>query len=198
MLDYAVIQDNFTKHGFSTQLFFTKEDAKAYLCRKLQNQTIGFGGSETLMQMGLFEMLQKNNAVVWHNKVPAFDVRRFANCASIYITSANAVTKSGEIVNIDSTGNRVSMMAFGPEVCYYIVGKNKITNTLEEATYRAKNIAAPKNAQRLQAKTPCAIKADKCYDCKSPERICRITSIIDRAPKGMQCEILFIDEKLGF
>ena len=197
-MEYTTMRQNFEKHGFSTHLFSTKEAAKDYLCGVLQKQTIGFGGSETLRQMGLFEALQQNNAVVWHNKVPARDVRRLANCATIYITSANAVTVSGEIVNIDATGNRVSMMAFGPQACYYIVGKNKVATTLDEAIFRAKNVAAPKNAQRLQAKTPCAVKGDKCYDCNSPGRICRITSIIDRAPNTMRCEILFIDQELGY
>ena len=197
-MEYSMIRQNFEKHGFSTQLFSSKEEASDYLVNTLQRQTIGFGGSATLKEMGLFEALQQSNAVVWHNKVPSRDVRRLANCANIYITSANAVTESGEIVNIDATGNRVSMTAFGPETCYYIVGKNKITANLSDAIYRCKNVAAPKNAKRMNAKTPCAKNADKCYDCNSPERICRITTIIDRAPMGMKCEIIFIDQELGF
>lgn len=196
-MDYSAMMANFQKHGFTTQLFSTKEEARDYLVNALQNQTIGFGGSVTLKEMGLYEALQQNNAVVWHNKVPARDVRRLANCANIYITSANAVTESGEIVNIDGTGNRVAMTAFGPETCYYVIGKNKITQNVNDAIYRAKNIAAPLNAKRLHAKTPCAIKADKCYDCKGPDRICRITAIIDRAPMGKKCEIIFIDQALG-
>lgn len=197
-MEYSMIRQNFEKHGFSTRFFSSKEEASDYLVNTLQRQTIGFGGSATLKEMGLFEALQQNNAVVWHNKVPSRDVRRLANCANIYITSANAVTESGEIVNIDATGNRVSMTAFGPETCYYIVGKNKITANISEAYSRCKNVAAPLNAKRLGAKTPCAVKGDKCYNCNSPERICRVTAIIDRAPMGMKCEIIFIDQELGF
>lgn len=197
-MEYARIRENFEQHGFTTQLFSTKEEVCAYLMDALQNETIGFGGSETLTQMGLFELLQQKNAVVWHNKVPSVRTRKLANCADIYITSANAVTETGEIVNIDGTGNRVAMTAFGPQKCYYIVGKNKITADLTAAYQRCKHVAAPLNAKRLGAKTPCAAQGDRCYNCNSPGRICRIISVIERAPMGMQCEIIFVDAHLGF
>lgn len=197
-MDYLQIRTNFERHGFTTQLFSTKEEACCYLADVLQHQTIGFGGSETLKEMDLFEVLQQKNVVVWHNKIPGYPVRKLANCADIYITSANAITKTGEIVNIDATGNRVAMTAFGPQICYYVIGKNKITENISDAYSRCKNIAAPLNARRLGAKTPCAVKGDKCYDCNSLNRICRIISIIERVPMSMKCEIIFIDEDLGF
>lgn len=197
-MEYSEIRRNFEQHGFTTQLFAAKDAVCKYLADTLQNQTIGFGGSETLTDMDLFEILQQKNAVIWHNKTPGMRVRKLANCADIYITSANAVTKTGEIVNIDGTGNRVAMTAFGPQICYYIVGKNKITENIGDAYDRCKNIAAPLNAKRLGAKTPCAVKGDKCYDCNSPQRICRILSVIERAPLGMKCEIIFVNETLGY
>lgn len=197
-MEYSQIRQNFERHGFTTQLFSSKEDACHYLINVLQNQTIGFGGSETLREMELFEALQQKNVVIWHNKIPTLPVRKLANCTDIYITSANAITKNGEIVNIDGTGNRVAMTAFGPQSCYYIIGKNKITADISAAYSRCKNVAAPLNARRLGAKTPCAVKGDKCYDCNSPNRICRIISIIERPPLGMKCEIIFVDQNLGF
>ncbi|WP_310603998.1 lactate utilization protein [Anaerosporobacter sp.] len=197
-MDYMEIRKNFEKHGFITQLFASKEEARDYLSSKLQGRTIGFGGSVTLKEMELYEALQQNNVVIWHNKVASMEVRNLASNASIYITSANAVTQLGEIVNIDGTGNRVAMTSFGPETCYYVVGKNKITKNIEQAIYRSKNVASPLNARRVGVKTPCAIKGDKCYDCNSPDRICRITTIIERPPMGMNCEIIFIDEELGY
>ena len=197
-MDYTLIRENFEKHGFATQLFATKEEARDYLVGKLDKQTIGFGGSVSLEEMGLFEALGQNNAVVWHNKVGnARDVRVLANCANVYITSANAVSETGKIANIDGTGNRLAMTAFGPTSCYYVVGKNKITPTVADALYRCRNVAAPKNAHRLGAKPPCAVKGDKCYDCNSPGRICRMTMVTDRAPMGMACEVIFVDEDLG-
>jgi hypothetical protein len=197
-MEYSRIRTNFERHGFTTQLFSAKEAVCSYLDDILQNQTIGFGGSETLREMGLFEVLQQKNAVIWHNKIPGLAVRKLANCTDIYITGANAVTETGEIVNIDGTGNRVAMTAFGPQACYYVVGKNKITANINDAYARCKNVAAPLNARRVGAKTPCAAKGDKCYDCNSPDRICRIISVIERVPLGMKCEIIFVDQALGF
>lgn len=197
-MDYSPIRKNFEKHGFSTQLFPDREKTVAYLCKTLDKQTIGFGGSVTLKEMGLYEALAENNAVVWHNRIAAFEVRRLANSARVYIPSANAVSETGEIVNIDGTGNRVAMTAFGPETCYFVVGKNKIVPSLADAMDRCRNVAAPRNAQRLNAKTPCARNGDKCYDCDSPDRICAVTVIHSRVPRGMRCEIIFVDEELGY
>ena len=90
------------------------------------------------------------------------------------------------------------MTNFGPQTCIYIIGKNKITDDLAAALHRAKHVAAPKNCQRMNLKTPCAAKADRCYDCNSPDRICRVTNIVERAPFGVKSEIIFVDEDLGF
>lgn len=196
-MDYQTIRQNFESHGFTTQLFSTGEEVKNYLVKKLERRTIGFGGSVTLKDIGLYEALSEKNVVVWHNKVLAKEVRELANQASIYITSANAVSETGEIVNIDMTGNRVAMTAFGPRECYYIVGKNKITPTLADALYRAKHVAGPKNAQRLKAKTPCARDGNQCYNCNTPERVCRMTIFFDRPPFGMPTEVIFVDQDFG-
>jgi len=77
------------------------------------------------------------------------------------------------------------------------VGKNKITKNLPEALHRAKHVAGPQNALRVKAETPCARKGDRCYDCNTPGRICRMTMITERAPFGMQSEVIFIDQDLG-
>ena len=197
-MDYAAIRKNFENHGFSTQLFSTGQEAVEYLAGKLQGRTIGFGGSLTLRELGLYETLCNTNAVVWHHKVLSDAVRRLARQTNTYISSANAVAATGQIVNIDGAGNRLAMTAYGPEECYYVVGKNKIAPDLESAMYRSRNVAAPLNAQRLKASTPCAQKGDKCYDCNSPDRLCRLTLIVDRAPLGMHSEIIFVDQDLGY
>ena len=196
-MDYDRIRKNFENHGFSTQFFATAEEARDYLAGTLNRQTIGFGGSVSLREMGLYEALSEKNVVVWHNRVLSDDVRRLANSTSIYVTSVNAVSETGEIVNIDGTGNRIAMTAYGPKECYYIVGKNKIMPTLADAMDRAKNVAAPRNAKRLRRKTPCAREADRCHNCNTPERICRMTVITDRAPFSMKSEMIFIDQELG-
>ena len=87
---------------------------------------------------------------------------------------------------------------FGHRKVWFVVGRNKLAPTYEEALWRARNIAAPKNAQKLHKKTPCAVRADRCYDCKSPDRICRGLVVLWEAISGMEMEVVLIDEELGF
>lgn len=196
-MDYDLLRKNFESHRFSTQFFATGAEATAYLAGKLNGRAIGIGGSKTLRQLGLYEELGKTNAVAWHHHNPTPEIRRFVLGAKVYLTSANAVSMTGEIVNIDGMGNRLAMTLYGPDEVYYLVGRNKIEPDIAAAMHRARNIAAPLNAQRLKLKTPCAAKADKCYDCNSPERSCNATLILDRAVSGMPTEVIFIDEDLG-
>jgi L-lactate utilization protein LutB len=198
MINYKELKRNFESHGFITHYFESSKDAKDYLAKTIQGRTVGFGGSVTIREMKLFEALSEKNVTVWHHQIAGDEIKQLASHTKVYITSANGVSKTGEIVNIDGAGNRIAMTLYGPEKVYYVIGKNKIANDLPGALYRAKNIACPKNAQRQHVKTPCAIKGDKCYDCNSPERICNCTIILDRAPNTTSSEILFINENLGF
>ena len=106
--------------------------------------------------------------------------------------------ETGEIINIDGTGNRVSSSLFGHKKVWFIVGSNKIAPTYDEALWRARNIAAPKNAQRLGVKTPCAVNGDRCYDCKSPQRICRGLVVLWEAIRSCETEVVLVDEPLGY
>ena len=197
-MNYEELKKNFESHGFITKYFATSEEAKSYLVESIQGRSVGFGGSVSVREMNLFEALSQKNATVWHHHIGGDDIKRLASQTKIYITSANGVSKTGEIVNIDGAGNRIAMSLFGPEKVYYIIGKNKITDDIQGALDRAKNIASPKNAQRMKLKTPCAIKGDKCYDCNSSDRICNCTIIINRALIGLPTELLFINEDLGY
>ncbi len=177
-VNYEKIMGNFRRHGFEASFFKTGTEAAGYVASLYSGRAIGFGGSMTLRQIGLFEALSERNLCVWHHRVYSTEVKRMARHCSVYVSSANAVSQTGEIVNIDGDGNRLTMTMFGPEKVYFFVGKNKIAPTLEAAVHRAKNVASPKNALRLGAKTPCAAKGDRCYDCDSPARICRVTFCI--------------------
>lgn len=190
----------YQSEGFEVLYFETKEEATAYICQENQGKTIGFGGSITLEEMGLFDALQKENTVFWHWKQPVKEARDQAAKAQVYISSANAIAETGEIVNIDGSGNRVASITYGHETVYLIVGINKIEETLEQAMYRARNVAAPLNARRLGCKTPCAMgKEVKCFDCSSPERICRSFSIINRKVNGVEkMKLVVINEALGY
>ena len=201
-MDFTTVTTNLEKRGYGVKCFDTADDAADYLDGQIVNKTVGFGGSLTLNQMGLFDRLAINNDVSWHWRLPGGvtpdEVRKEANNAQIYLSSVNALAETGEIVNIDGVGNRVASIMFGHEKVYLVVGENKIAPNFDAALYRARNIAAPKNAQRLKAKTPCAVKGDKCYDCESPGRLCRAVSILWAPPMRSDFEIVLIHEELGF
>ena len=163
---------------------------------------MGFGGSVTLREMKLFSALSTHNTVYWHDEKPehmtVMETRTAASNAEIYISSVNGISEQGEIINIDNTGNRVAAISYGPSKVYLVMGANKVAKDYEAALFRARNIAAPLNAKRLNRKTPCAVHADRCYDCKSPERICRNLSVLWDKPTGAEYEIILINEDLGF
>ena len=115
----------------------------------------------------------------------------------VFLTSVNAASESGELVNIDGSGNRTAGTLFGHKKVYFVLGENKIVPTLEDAIWRAKNIAAPKNAERLKLKTPCAQKGDKCYDCNSSDRICNGLVIHYKKMDDCEMEVVIIKEPLG-
>ena len=182
--------------GFGVHVFSTAAEAAAWLDANIDGKTVGFGGSVTLRDMGLYEKLSGHNTVYWHWEQGP-EIRKAAMQADVYVTSVNALAESGEIVNIDGTGNRVAGTLYGHENVYYVIGRNKLTDDYDSAIWRARNVAAPKNAQRLGLKTPCAIKGDHCYNCKSPDRICCGMVTMWRPMAGMPAEILLIDEDLG-
>ena len=198
-MDYQLLKKNFESHRFQTSYFETKEEAAAYLKAQIHDTTVGFGGSITSKEMGLYELLGEKNTVYWHWEVPGRDTLKGAQNTEVYILSANGVSETGELVNIDGTGNRVAASIFGPKKVYYIVGKNKIAPDLPSAMKRARDIAAAKNVVRLNRNTPCAANGgDQCYHCSSPERICNVTVIVERPSTGMEVEIVFVNEDLGY
>ena len=201
-MDIQKTIQNFENHGFTVSYFPTKEEAAAYLNEQIDGVTVASGGSVTVSSMELPESLGKHNVFLTHANPPAGmtadDVRKAAMSTDIYLTSANGATTSGELVNIDGAGNRVSSTYFGHKKVYFIVGIQKFEDTLEKAIYRARNIASPKNAQRLNRKTPCAAKGDRCYDCNSPERICNGLSIHYRKLSSCETEVVIVGEPLGY
>ncbi|HZW48915.1 MAG TPA: lactate utilization protein [Bacillota bacterium] len=198
MANLQTTRENLIKKGYQVSLFANKEEATAYLTEQIQGKTVAFGGSMTTKQMGLDQALAVKNCVLWHWTQTSAALLP-ARTAQVYIASVNGMAETGEWVNIDGSGNRVAGTIFGSQAVYLVVGKNKIVPDLSRALWRAKNIAAPLNAQRLHCATPCAVKADKCYDCDSPGRICNVTSIFERKPNGVaHYEVILIDEELGY
>lgn len=197
MADLKNAEKSLKERGFAVKVFATGAEAAAYLDGAIDGTSVGIGGSMTVKELGLYDKLASHNEVYWH-WVNGPEERGGAAQAQVYITSANGLAETGEIINIDGAGNRVASTLYGHQKVYFIVGRNKLAPTYDEALWRARNISAPKNAQRLSSKTPCAVKGDRCYDCKSPDRICRGLVVLWRPMLGMDVEVVLVDEDLGY
>ncbi|SCP96948.1 lactate utilization protein [Anaerobium acetethylicum] len=193
---------NLRQKGYKVSCFENAEDAAAYLNRIIDQKSVGFGDSTTLLSMKLFERLSSHNEVLDPQNCAAetdfMDTAKQCLTTEVYLTSMNALSENGEIVNMDGTGNRIAGSLFGHEKVFFVCGTNKLVPTLEEAVWRVRNIAAPQNAMRLGLKTPCAKRGDRCYDCSSPERICNGMMIHFNKMHGIEMEVVLINEQLGF
>jgi hypothetical protein len=201
-MGFAEVKRNLQDRGFDVKIFATSDQAADYLDEQIDGCSVGMGGSVTLDQIAIYERLLTHNTVYWHQhlsaEVSAAEIKEKAACADVYISSVNGIAESGEIINIDGNCNRVAAIFYGHKKVYLVAGSNKLAKDYESALYRARNVAAPKNAKRLGRKTPCAEKADRCYDCSSPERICRGLSVLWQAPSSGEYEVILIDENLGY
>ena len=201
MANVQKLKENLEKNGFVVSYYDTAAEAAAALTAAIKGKTVGMGGSVTLRDMGLYEALSAENEVYWHWKQqPANEVRVKANAAQVYLTSANGVAETGEIINIDGDGNRLAATTYGDKKVYIVIGINKIAPDFHSALHRARNIAAPLNARRLSKQTPCALGEEiKCYDCKSPNRICKgMTVLYGKMGAVTEMEVVIIGEELGY
>jgi hypothetical protein len=170
---------------------------------KLAPKTISWGGSMTFVATELYDMLKaypKAEILDTFDKSlspeESLERRRQSLLVDLFITGTNAVTRSGELVNLDMIGNRVGGITFGPKNVVIMVGRNKVVEDLEAAIERIKDYAAPVNAMRLNKKTPCA-KTGVCEECKSPDRICNSWTVTQKSfPKG-RIKVVLINENLG-
>ena len=200
-MDLHTLKENLEARGYAVSCFGSAREAAAYLDAAIDGETVAIGGSITAREMGVAPLLATHNELIWHwepcEGMTAAEALTAARSATVYLTSCNAIAESGEIVNIDGTGNRVAATLYGPRRVYFLVGSNKVTRDEESAVSRARNVAAPKNAARLGRKTPC-VAAGKCMNCRSPERICRALTVLWEAPRGAAYEVILIDEPLGY
>ena len=194
---FEAVQKNLEDRGFSVKVFAAGREAADYLDSVLDGTSVGIGGSVSVQQLGLYDRLASHNQVFWHWANGPEELPK-AMAAEAYLTSVNGLAETGELLNIDGNGNRVASMLYGHRRVFFLVGKNKLAPTYDEALWRARNVAAPKNAQRLGKKTPCAAKADRCYDCKSPDRICRGLAVLWQCMSTAEMEVLLVDEELGY
>ena len=192
------------KNGFATMLFSSRQEAVPYLMQAAaEATTVGFGGSMTITELGLAGFLAQAGKKTLLHTLPGLSpaerrqvMQEQLGC-DLFFTSTNALTLKGQLVNIDATGNRVGAMAFGPKRVIVVAGANKLVVDLDSALKRIKEMASPPNARRLGYKTPCA-QTGVCSDCNSPQRICRITTIIERCPRATDIQVCLINEDFGY
>ena len=186
--------------GHEAHIFDSSSQALDFLAARLSGKTVAFGGSVTLEQIGLYERLKPlTSEILWHWKEPENSEMIFRRALTVqaYVLSANAIARTGEIVNMDGNGNRVAASVFGPREVYFVIGRNKITPDLSSAIDRVQNIAAPLNAKRLNKSTPCA-KDGRCRNCCRDDSFCCVMTIHKRRPSGIRSVVVLIDEDLGY
>ena len=199
MADLEKTGKNLEGRGFRVHRFASGVEAAEFLVQTLHGTSIGIGGSVTIDTLGVYDRLCGSNEVFWHWKNHAPETRERAGKAETYLCSANGVSENGEIVNIDGFGNRVAGTIYGPERVFLVVGRNKIAPDLTGAIDRARNIAAPLNARRLNRHTPCAVGEPRCHDCRSPEKICGVMTVFFMPPTSIkEFHAILVDETLGY
>ena len=198
-MDIERLKKNLEGRGFTFKYFETGAEASDYLAEQMAGKTVGIGGSMTVETIGLYDkLLDKAADVAWHWKTEPNEAKERAAKAEVYVSSANGIAETGEIINIDGAGNRVASNLYGHGKVYIVAGVNKVCPDVESAFQRARNVAAPKNARRFGKNTPCVTGELRCYDCRSPERICRGVSMLMEPMMGMPIEVVIINEELGY
>ncbi len=201
------VKDELEANNFGVHIAAGVEEAKKLvldtIIPSIQPASISWGGSMTFVSSGLYHALRDRKDVelidTFDKKIPKeeqLERRRQSLLVDLFITSSNALTESGQLVNLDMIGNRTGGITFGPRHVVVLIGRNKIVGDLRDAIYRIKNYVAPTNAMRLDMKTPC-VKTSYCEECKSPDRICNTWTITEKSfPKG-RIRVVLINQDLG-
>jgi hypothetical protein len=197
--------DSLVKNGFGAVYCATPHEAFDCIIREAADAaSVGFGGSMSIAGLEVEARLREMGREILNHADPALsrderiDVMRRQLTCDLFLSGTNALTLSGELVNIDATGNRVAAMSFGPRKVIVVAGRNKLVDgTLQDAIARVKNRATPPNSRRLNFKTPCA-RTGFCSDCNSPDRLCRVTTVMDRQPRLTDMRVLVVNADLGF
>ena len=204
----AELKETLTKNSFEVFVEENTDEAKSIVLEKiipeLAPKSVSWGGSLTFVATGLYDIFKKNNDLYILDTYDkslspekSLERRRQSLLVDLFITGSNAVTETGQLVNLDMIGNRVGALTFGPKNVIILAGRNKIVPDLDEAMFRIKNYAAPVNTMRLDKKTPCA-KTSFCADCKSPDRICNTWTITEKSFPKKRVKIILINKDLGF
>lgn len=200
----AKVLKGLEKRHFEGHYCETKEEAvKLALSLIPEGASVTWGGSDTIRSIGLTKAVHEGGFEVWDRDLAKTreeqqEIYRKAFSADVYLTSTNALSEDGILVNIDGTGNRVAAMTFGPEKVIVLAGMNKVTKTAEDAVARARTVAAPINAQRFEGiKTGCMVSGS-CENCLSAESICAYASLIRISRPAGRIAVILIGEELGY
>lgn len=193
----------FQKHGMEACYCSTKEEAKEKILSMIpEGSSITWGGSESMVEAGVLNAVKNGRYEIIDRKTATTPEESRALygkmvCADYFLTSTNAFTKDGMLVNIDGASNRIACIAHGPKHVIVLASMDKMCGTVEEAVSRIRTHAAPPNALRVKANTPCS-KTGVCADCLSPDCICCeiLVTRFSRIPGRIQ--VVLCDEKLGF
>ncbi|SCY86866.1 lactate utilization protein [Desulfoluna spongiiphila] len=196
--------ENLSKHRFDAHYLETGAEVSEKVKPFLEAaDTVGFGGSDTVRSLGLHALAEEMGKTVYDHHRPdlSYDetlaMRKGQQGCDLFFTSANALSETGEIINVDGIGNRTSAMAFGPSRVVVVAGINKIASGLHGALRRIREVAGPMRAKSLGVETPCAVTG-VCSDCNAPMRICNITTILHRKPMLTEVTVFVVGEELGF
>lgn len=164
--------------------------------------SVTWGGSMTIRDMGLTAKLHERDLKIMDRDLAADRdeaqrIYREAFSADYYLTSANAISEDGVIVNIDGNGNRVAAITFGPKRVILVIGLNKVAQDVSAAVARARSTASPINAARFDIKTPCQVDGT-CHNCNSPESICNYISIMRNSHPAKRHIVVLMGEDLGY
>lgn len=165
-----------------------------------EGDVVSHGGSVTLNECGIIDLLKSRKDITYLDRENCEDVQKlYRECFSVdvYLTSSNAITKKGELYNVDGNGNRVAAMLFGPKKVIVIIGVNKIVENIDEAVKRVEEVAAVKNNIRLNKKNPC-VQAGHCVHCNSPVKICREYTLITSSAIEKRIHIICVNQNLGY
>lgn len=192
------------KNDFEAVYFPRREDAAKYVLDfVVPGMSVGLGGSATIKELGIPEQAREKGAVILDHGQPDLspeekqEVRRRELVCDLFLSSTNAVTLDGCLVNVDGNGNRVAALSFGPKKVIVVAGINKVCSNIDAAGERIRTYAGPMNNKRLGIANPCAT-AGVCMDCSGKGRICRIYSVLKKRPMSTGFTVVLVGESLGY
>ncbi len=197
-----IVAEAMKKRGFDAYYVSSKEEAKAKALELIpEGSVISWGGSVTIDEIGLkdaikcdkYTLINRDEAKTAEERT---ELMRKALTCDVFLMSANGITEDGQLVNIDGNGNRVAALCFGPKEVIVVAGMNKVVASLEDAWDRARNFAAPMNAQRFDITTPCC-KTGMCANCLNTQSICS-QFVVTRRTSGKRIKVILVGENLGF